>query len=490
MPPPRPPPPLQLAGFALVFRPTPVGVQLCWVKDLGAGGTFFSLPGGAVEPVDRSVAVQGVSGDEAAQRSAAARSLFARTSLLVGAGAESLTASRRFELRGALVSGALSWTEALAEAGVSLAADDLRPAGRWVSAAFMPVRFDASVYLLEAPASAELQTGDDGAWTAPADALALWQRGAALLLPMTLHALKTMAQFRSVDQTRAELATPPFCPGFIPTRLEIQEGVRVFPLETATLPPASHTNAYLLGNEELLIVDPGSADVRQYSKLLSLIASLRGEGKRPKAIFLTHHHGDHVGGARAVKDRLGVPLWCHALTADRLPFPVDRRLEDGESIRLEGRPTQQWTVLHTPGHARGHLTLVDERSRAAVVGDMVASVGSIVIDPPEGEMAEYLKQLARLRDLPVATLYPAHGMPVADGPQKLQEYLDHRAAREARVLGALGPEPSSLTEVVQRAYSDTPAFLLPVAERSALATLEKLIGEGKVHEAEGRYCMP
>jgi glyoxylase-like metal-dependent hydrolase (beta-lactamase superfamily II) len=114
-------------------------------------------------------------------------------------------------------------------------------------------------------------------------------------------------------------------------------------------------------------------------------------------------------------------------------------------------------------------------------------VGTIVIDPPEGNMRDYLAQLARLRDLPVTTLYPAHGQPIPDGPHKLQEYLQHRAMREALILEAVPATGATLAEVVATAYADTPPFLHPIAERSALATLEKLVEEGRLREESGRY---
>ena len=142
----------------------------------------------------------------------------------------------------------------------------------------------------------------------------------------------------------------------------------------------------------------------------------------------------------------------------------------------------KWKVLHTPGHARGHVTLVDERTKAAIVGDMVAGIGTIVIDPPEGDMAEYLRQLARLEALPVTTIYPSHGPVIPDGPAKLQEYAMHRAWREAKVLEAIASfgKPIALSEIVPRAYDDVASFVWPIAERNTVAIVDKLVNERRV----------
>jgi glyoxylase-like metal-dependent hydrolase (beta-lactamase superfamily II) len=482
------------AAIVLPYRRVEGGVEVYWVRReqvLAFAGGFYAFPGGKVDREDAAVVVRGASGEEAAVRAAAARELFEETGVLVAEGAERLSQERVRELRRALLAGERGWGELLAAEGLALRAGDFRAAGRWVTPPMVPVRFDARVFLVEAPAHAraELWPGElvEGAWVRPPDALARWEQGLALLHPPALHALRVLGRFTTPEEVAARLADPPHCPNFIPQRVEFQQGVRFLALETPTLPPATHTNTYVLGNGELLLVDPGSEDVRQYAKLLALVAALRAEGLRPRAVVLTHHHADHVGGARAVAERLDLPVWCHARTADRLDYPVERLLEDGDVLTLEGRPPQRWRVLHTPGHARGHICLVDERSHAAVVGDMVAGVGTIVIDPPEGNMRDYLTQLARLRDVPVGTLYPAHGQPLPDGPGKLGEYLQHRELREALILEAVSPTGTTLAEVVAAAYTDTPPFLHPVAERSALATLEKLVEEGRVREEAGRY---
>ncbi len=491
-----PPPPVAAtrpASVVVLYREGREGVELFWVKREKAltFGGFYAFPGGKVDKADALVPVRGASGEEAALRVAAARELFEETGVLVAEGASRLKPELMKELRRELLEKRLSWSELLQRHGLLLRAEDFPDAGRWVTPEFAPVRFDTFFYLVKAPAHAQAEwlPGElaEAAWVTPAEALGRWEQGTALLHPPALHVLRVMGRFDTKEGALARLREQPYCEDFIARRIEFQQGVRVFPLRTDTLPPATHTNAYVLGNGELLIVDPGADDEAEVARLLAMVEGLVAEGARVLAVLLTHHHEDHVGGVRVLKERLGVPLWCHARTADRSPVPADRLLVDGEVLELAGTPPQRWRVLHTPGHARGHLCLVDERTRAAVVGDMVASVGTIVIDPPEGDMAEYLKQLARLRDWPVTTMHPSHGTAIADGPGKLQEYLDHRAAREARIAEAVPADGATLAQVVERAYSDTPPFLHPVAERSALAVLLKLQGEGRVREDSGRY---
>jgi ribonuclease/clavin/mitogillin len=116
----------------------------------------------------------------------------------------------------------------------------------------------------------------------------------------------------------------------------------------------------------------------------------------------------------------------------------------------------------------------------------VSTLSTIVIDPPEGDMGEYLRQLERLRGVGARTLYPAHGAPAPAADAKLDEYLTHRRMRTEKVAAALSPG-GTLGEVTRAAYDDTPDPLLPVAERSCLATLLMLEGDGRARRSGERW---
>jgi glyoxylase-like metal-dependent hydrolase (beta-lactamase superfamily II)/8-oxo-dGTP pyrophosphatase MutT (NUDIX family) len=482
MPPAGPP---RDASAVVLFRRVQSGVEVFWLEreaKLAFAGGFFAFPGGKVDRSDAAVGVEGATGPAATLIVAAARELFEETGVLKARGAERLAQLELDEARKEVLAERLEFGTLLARHGLTLNAEDYPSAGRWVTPPYMPRGFDARFFLVEAPASQQAQVwkGEltSGEWIAPHAALERWSAATALLHPPNLHAVQVMARFTDVPGALAELRSQPFCTDFVAEKIEFQRGVHLFPLLTPTLPPATHTNCYVLGTDECLIVDPGSPDDAEIDRLVAFLERL---GQRPKAIVLSHHHGDHVGGVRRLVERLKLPVWAHERTADRSSVPVDRLLRDGEVLHLDGPLPMDWRVLHTPGHARGHLTFVDVATHAAIVGDMVAGVGTIVIDPPEGDMAEYLRQLERLEGT-IRTLYPSHGPVIPDGPAKVREYLMHRAWRESKVLEAIASFPGEveLNDVVPRAYDDVASFVWPIAERNTVAIVEKLAAEGRV----------
>lgn len=262
--------------------------------------------------------------------------------------------------------------------------------------------------------------------------------------------------------------------------VQVAPGIRVLALRTPTLPPAAHTNTYVVGPERgpQLLVDPGSPYADQQAVLDGVIAAEADAGRPLAMVALTHHHGDHIGGATATAARWNVPIAAHANTARRIAgrVAVTRELAAGETL-----DEFEVTCVLTPGHADGHLCF--ERGGASIVGDMVAGIGTILIDPSEGDMAEYLASLAALLARPATALLPAHGPVIADGPAKLREYIAHRTMRENKVLAALGEHAdASLDELVPTAYADTPRMLWPLAKRSLRAHLDKLVKEHRARE--------
>lgn len=271
------------------------------------------------------------------------------------------------------------------------------------------------------------------------------------------------------EQVRA--AVPTLGADTPPEPVHVAAGIRVLALRTPTLPPAAHTNVYLVGPDvgPVVVVDPGSPYPDQQAALERVLTEVPIAG-----ILLTHHHGDHIGGATALAERWGVPIAAHASTARLLDGVVEvtQLIADDETVH-------GMTAVLTPGHAEGHLCF--ELGGATIAGDMVAGIGTILIDPSEGDMALYLASLERLLARPPAVLLPAHGPPIPDGPAKLREYLAHRRMREDRVLAALSDTPATLTELLPTSYGDTPRVLWPLAERSLRAHLDKLVREGRAH---------
>jgi glyoxylase-like metal-dependent hydrolase (beta-lactamase superfamily II) len=235
----------------------------------------------------------------------------------------------------------------------------------------------------------------------------------------------------------------------------------------------------------VIVIDPASPYSEERIALDEVIAALAAAGRHVRAIWLTHHHGDHVGGAAYLAKRLGVSVAAHPATAARMGdrVAVDRLLNDGDLEVLESRtgPPRRLRALFTPGHAPGHLCFFEETSRFLVAGDMVAGIGSILVEPIDGNMRLYLESLARMKQLAPGTLLPAHGPPVVDAIAKIDEYAAHRLWREAQVLAAVrarGPAPPH--ELVEFAYADAAKEIHGLAARSLIAHLIKLESEGLV----------
>ncbi len=478
-----PPPEPAVAAALLVHRDGPSGREVLLVRRGAArrfAGGFHAFPGGRLDPGDAEVPVEGAAGEEAALLACAARELFEETGILLVRGAERVSRDERLRARRALLDGGLDFGAFSRGAGLAVDAALLAPAGRWVTPEYLPLRYDARMFLAALPPGedAEIWPGElsGGGFFPAARALERWERGEVLLYPPNLHGVRVLAREGppSLDLLRA----PPDRARWI----EFQGGFFLVALRAPALPPATHTNAWLVpANGGIAVVDPGAASLDEQAHLLEVLEAHVAEGRPVREVWLTHAHADHVGAAAAVAGRHGVPVRAHPLAAGRVPGVQVSPAREGEL--LGGR----FLAIETPGHAREHLAFLDEESGALLCGDLASTLSTIVIDPPEGDMAEYERQLERVRTLAPRTLYPGHGPPAPDATGRLAAYRAHRRDREALVLSATAGG-ATLAEATARAYLDVPPAMHPVAERSCLAVLRKLADEGRVREAGGRFA--
>jgi glyoxylase-like metal-dependent hydrolase (beta-lactamase superfamily II) len=227
----------------------------------------------------------------------------------------------------------------------------------------------------------------------------------------------------------------------------------------------------------VVVIDPASPYEEEQALLDSVL-----EKRKIREIWLTHLHRDHIGGANHLRERRGVKIAAHQITARDLQgvVAVDRVFAENEGLELAGKPGWSLRLLHTPGHARGHVCIFEERNGSLMTGDLMAGFGTVVIDPPEGHMATYLDSLRRMQALPVTALFPAHGPAMANAKTKIQDYLDHRLDREKKILAAWQKGHRRPDAIVKDVYTDVAPAMYALAERSVIAHLEKLREEGRL----------
>lgn len=367
------------------------------------------------------------------------------------------------------------------EVGVKVDPSSLLDVGRWVTPAFAPRRFDTCFFLAACPSGQEarVMTGehDSAEWIRPADALERWIEGEILMAPPIIHALRCLSD--GLTDIAQRMKAVPWANGNPTPDIEMRTGMVMVPVRTPTLPPATHTNCYIIGGSEVIVVDPASP-YEEEQALLDQVLERRG--CRIREIWLTHLHRDHVSGANHLRERWGVGIAAHPITADDLYgfVNVDRTFDEGEHVELPGRPGWSLRVFHTPGHARGHVCIYEENQGSLITGDLLAGIGTIVIDPPEGHMATYFASLQRMQALPLKALFPAHGPVMANAKAKIQEYLDHRVQRETNILKSWQEGSRTLAAIVKDVYTDVAPAMHGLAERSVSAHLDKLKEEGRI----------
>ena len=234
------------------------------------------------------------------------------------------------------------------------------------------------------------------------------------------------------------------------------------------------TNSYLLGDQEISIIDPGPALIDHIDDLISI------SGSYLKQIIITHTHPDHSPGASILKEKLGIPIL--GLTTESSlerddPIDIDQQISHGDFIQ-----TNEYTleVIHTPGHASNHLCYLLKEENILFTGDHIMQGSTVVIAPPDGNMTEYN----------ISKIAPGHGELIHDPIKIIDSIIEHRLGREKKVLEKLNKiGPSTIDELVIEVYDDVSAILHPIAKWSLEAHLIKLNENKKVAKNRQLYSV-
>ncbi|MCD2511142.1 MBL fold metallo-hydrolase [Comamonas endophytica] len=417
--------------------------------------------------------------------------------------------------------------------GLTLAADELHALAHWTGDRTMPKRFATQFLVARMPAGqtpvADEREQFEPQWITPAEALQRHAQGVFPIIFPTMKTLEKLARFESVDALFAALAHEEVlwecCPrtGLIGGKerrhmedeaaygeLEMvsPDGQVFHPLDWQSAQPVQlrrnvlrltapnagmmtgpGTNSYLVGEPltGYIAIDPGPSDPEHVRRLFD------AAGGDIRHIVCTHSHADHSPGAallqalqvqdgRAPAAVRGLPSAPTARAASR--FLPDQPLVDGERLALagtgaEGPVSHTLQAVFTPGHAANHMCFLLEEDALLFSGDHILNGSTTVIDPPDGNMADYLDSLAKLDALcaqhGVEFILPAHGYVLGRARQVIARLQAHRLAREAKVARAMQAAPDGTPEDwVRLAYSDAPPALWPVAQRSLLAHVERI----------------
>jgi recombination protein RecT len=413
--------------------------------------------------------------------------------------------------------------------GWQLATDEVFHLAHWMTDRDLPRRFDVPFLVAHMPAG-QTPVADDTeqfepVWVTPKEALTRHAAGEFFIIFPTIRTLERLQVFANADAVlqACQAAQGPLftsCPRagwlagaearymeheapFGELALTSPDGQMVHHLDWQSEHPTpllKHlqrltapnpgfmtgpgTNTYLVGDAATgyAVIDPGPADVPHLQRIV------QATGGDVRFILCTHSHPDHSPGAKPLAELCrtemfrppiyGLPSGPQSRADSR--FTPDHALADSQTLVLQAAAVSLTLMaLHTPGHASNHVCFMLLEDGLLFSGDHILNGSTTVIDPPDGNMGEYLESLDKLTSActhhGAQFILPAHGYVIGDAQQAIAKLKLHRLAREAKIMAVMRADPKgSMDDWVALAYDDVPPRVWPVAKRSLLAHIQRI----------------
>ena len=441
-------------------------------------------------------------------------------------------ALRLADLRTALAENKITFVDVLKAEQFRVATDKIAYFSHWITMPGRPKRYDTRFFVAQAPVGQVAKQDDyetvGHRWVRPADAIEKSRLGEIDLMFPTIKTLESLSRFATVNDLlefarapkpkqlmtprtgtgrdgKAEILIPgdyayaelgkidPEGKGVSKTYIEPGIAVEIAPDVLRLTAPnpgmmtGPGTNSYLIGNQHtgVAVIDPGPPLVEHIE---ALVKAARGP---IKWILCTHTHLDHSPAALELKARTGATVY--GMPPPPYPnqdqtFAPDIQVTHRQQITVAGVSLR---VIHTPGHASNQVCYLHEAEHLMFTGDHIMQGSTVVINPPDGNMATYLASLRLLFDEKIDFLAPGHGFLMDKPNEAVERLLVHRQDRENKVVAALRTfeQPATLEELVPVAYRDTAEKLHKVAMRSLFAHLQKLVEEQRVEYSNDRWLL-
>ncbi len=527
-------------------------MQRTTAVDFATGMHVF--PGGAVDPTDhhpeiaslcvdlddaRASQMLGIEQGGLAYWIAAIRECFEESGLMLGYRAErelvrlqGEDADRLAKLRLEMAQNKLTFADILKAEQFRAATDRIAYYSHWITQAGRPKRYDTRFFVAQAP---EGQTAEQDnhetvgqVWVRPEQAIEMNKAGTIELMFPTIKTLESLTPFKEVEELleysrmpKPKVLIAPFTatardgkqhiliPGdfaytevrkidpenkgtaqsFIEPGQPVAIGERITRVTAANpgMMTGPGTNTYLIGDAQtgVAVIDPGPLLDEHIQNILNAATG------PIKWILCTHTHIDHSPAAKSIKEKTGAQIYgrpAPAFPNQDQTFAPDYVVTHDQVLNIAGTTLR---VIHTPGHASNQVCFLLEEQGMLFTGDHIMQGSTVVINPPDGNMAQYLESLKLITKYSINYLAPGHGFLMTNTNEIVERLIIHRMGRENKVLAGLraSGQPLPLEELVKHAYSDTDPRLHKVAMRSLQAHLDKLLSEGRVQHQNGTWSL-